>query len=181
MADDQPELHELTKMLLLRMDVHPEEFFDNFGHPAPYKWRHALQSVEHYGRPEDKQALYAAYMDHALRVALKTLLAPEEPTVGQNPVGIPNTGNMSVVAPNHYGVFGGNGGNGGNGGPYPAMQQAQQAQARAQAALMQAHQPMRANSVTISPSAARAMGLKPPTVNETFVEAYERIKKRLGL
>ena len=161
MADEQPQLHDLTKLLLDRMKTYPEEFFAGANIPDPYKWRHALQTVENYGRPEDKQALHAAYMDHGFQAALKTLLVPEEEAqpVGQSSGGV--SFGVSAI--------------GRNVGPSLTQQQAQ--------ALMQTQQvpQVRANSVTISPNVARAMGLKPPTVNETFVEAYERIKKRLGL
>ena len=170
MADDQPELHELTKMLLLRMDVHPEEFYCGPTGPESRKWATSLSAIKYCGTPEDIAAINKAYMDLVLQSALKVLLAPEganAAAVGQNPVGIPNTGNVSVVVPNHYGVFGGNGG---NGGPSPTMQQAQ-------AAMQQAHQPMWVNSVTVHPSA----GFSVPTAKNALAETYEQLKKRLGL
>lgn len=161
---DQPELHDLTKFLVDRIKTYPEEFSIRYGHEfSSSRWLVAIHAVFTSGTPEDVAALRKAVMDYALQDTLKTLLAPEEPAdihVGQSSSGIP------VGNPSAYGGVQGSIGVGG--GPSLTQQQAQQ----------RAQQP---NSVTISPNVARAMGLKPPTVNETFVETYERIKKRLGL
>lgn len=156
---DEPQLHDLTKFILSRLESYPEEFFYDLTGLESKKWATSLSAIKYCGTAEDKAAINKAYMDFTLQNALKTLLAPEESAdsiVGQNSNGFQNA---SPLTPryNSYGGFVGNGG--------PSLTQ------------QQAHQPMRANSVTIHPSA----GLKPPTARETLAEAYEQLKKRLGL
>lgn len=102
---EQPQLHDLTKFILSRLESYPEEFFFSNTGPESKKWATSLSAIKYCGTPEDIAAINKAYMDRVLQNALEVLLAPEEPTVGQSPVGIPNTGNVSVVTPNHYGLI----------------------------------------------------------------------------
>lgn len=168
---DQPQLHDLTKFLIDRVKTYPEEFSIRYGHEfSSTRWLVAIHAVFTSGTPEDVAALRKAVMDYALQDTLKTLLVPKEEeskTVGQGqgPVRVPTTGNVSVVAPNHYGGFGV------NGGPSLTQQQAQAAMAQQQAMYQQAQQQL------LSGNPMPPLGT-PTTVLGT---TYERIKKGLGL
>ena len=59
--------------------------------------------------------------------------------------------------------------------------QAQALQTQRALAMMKTQRAQQSNYVTIPASTLRATGLKPATTKETLVEAYEQIKKRLGL
>ena len=170
---DEPQLHDLTKFILSRLESYPEEFFYDHTGLESMKWAKSLSAIKYCGTAEDKAAINKAHMDFTLQIALKTLLAPEESAdsiVGQSSNGFQNA---SPLTPNHYGNL-----------SAQAAMQAQQAQAmmRHQAqAMLNAQRAQQTNNVTAPPNVARAMGLKPPTARETLAEAHEQIKKRLWL
>lgn len=99
MADEQEDLHDLTKLLLKRMESDPDEFIAAPG----YKWRKAVETVREHGAKRDKDTLNAAIhkiaMDAGLQAALKTLMGED---------GVPLRLPANAVSP---------GGGGGSGGP----------------------------------------------------------------
>lgn len=87
MADNE-ELHDVVKLLLARMESHPEEFRDEYlmadlqptiGHE---RWDRALRAINQYGTPEDKQAIIkvlgAIRMDQVHEWTLDELLNGDE-------------------------------------------------------------------------------------------------------
>ena len=110
---DEPQLHDLTKMLLTRLESNPEEFSKEKTHR--YKWLSAVEAVREHGAKVDKETLNAAlhehYMGVGLETALKLLLNGDEDGVGLRSTKYPagNAAGLSSYTP-------GNAGNGGPGG-----------------------------------------------------------------
>lgn len=108
---DEPQLHDLTKLLLTRLESNPEEFGNGKNN---YKWYRAVETVREHGAKLDKETLNAAlhkfYMDEAHVDALKLLMNGDGDGVALRSTKHP-TGN--VVA----GLSGHTPGNAGNGGP----------------------------------------------------------------
>lgn len=81
---DEPQLHDLTKLLLTRLESNPEEF--SKGNTHSYKWYKAVEAVREHGAKLDKETLNAAlhkrYMDEAHVDALKLLMGADENGVG---------------------------------------------------------------------------------------------------
>lgn len=182
---DQPELHDLTKFLLSRLESYPEEFLCGPAGLESHKWATSLVAIKYCGTAEDRAAIDKAYMDFTLQNALTVLLVPKEEeeskTVGQSPVRVPNT---TSLTPNHYGNLSAQAAM----QSQQAMMQAQQFGAPMQSLTQQLAQQTVKNlvsqakdqqkpTVTIPPSLAKAAGLKPMTAKEQI----EHWKKRLGL
>lgn len=75
MADEQPQLHDLTKFLLSRLKTYPEEFADG-------RWGYEIGVIDAVGAGNNRKALNDALdnhrMDMVLKKALEKLLVPEE-------------------------------------------------------------------------------------------------------
>ena len=81
---DEPQLHDLTKLLLKRLESNPEEF--NKTITSSHKWSNAVETVRHCGPKSDWETLLAAlhehYMGVGLEAALKLLLNGDESADG---------------------------------------------------------------------------------------------------
>jgi hypothetical protein len=77
---DEPQLHDLTKLLLKRLESNPEEFSGTI--TSYYKWSDAVEAVRLNGPKSDWETLSAAlhehYMGVGLEAALKLLLNGNE-------------------------------------------------------------------------------------------------------
>ena len=82
-------LHPLTKLLLARMESHPEEFENGIAardkytsNPKSHRWYHAVEAVTDHGTEADKAALNAAlgklFMNEAHEWAMDELLNGED-------------------------------------------------------------------------------------------------------
>lgn len=75
MADEQPQLHDLTKLLLDRMKTYPEEFIAG-------KWEYEIGVVNTVEAGDNRKVLNDALDNHrmnlTLQKALQKLLVPEE-------------------------------------------------------------------------------------------------------
>lgn len=83
MDDEQADLHPLTKLMLARMESHPEEFPEEFRNTiSGGRWVRALNAIQYYGSDTDKQALdtklHAIWLDKAHEWAMDELLNGEE-------------------------------------------------------------------------------------------------------
>jgi site-specific DNA-cytosine methylase len=109
---DEPQLHDLTKLLLTRLESNPEEF-SRESHLKAYKWHKAVETVREHGAKADKETLNAALhkfqMDEAHVDALKLLMNGDGDGVALR----------STKHPTGYaaGLSGHTPGNAGNGGP----------------------------------------------------------------
>lgn len=74
MADEQPQLHDLTKFLLSRLESFPEEFVAG-------RWRHEISIIDEVEVGNNRKALNDALDNHrmnlTLQKALERLLVPE--------------------------------------------------------------------------------------------------------
>ena len=105
---DEPQLHDLTKLLLTRLESNPEEFGNGKNN---YKWYRAVETVREHGAKLDKETLNAAlhkhYMDEAHVGALKLLMGADgdgvalrstkHPTGNGGPGGVNN--NLGALSP----------------------------------------------------------------------------------
>ena len=66
MADEQPQLHDLTKFLLSRLESFPEEFGIQRG-----KWEKIIQYANQFLPKEEKDLLNRTLKEHYLNVALQ--------------------------------------------------------------------------------------------------------------
>lgn len=77
MEDEAPEFHSVVKLLLARMESHPEEF-----EPQNHKWSSVYQSSVEFWTAEEKRAykakLRAIKMDAAHQNMMKKLVAGDE-------------------------------------------------------------------------------------------------------
>jgi hypothetical protein len=124
---DEPQLHDLTKMLLTRLESNPEEFSTGKSR-SNFKWYYAVEAVREHGAKLDKETLNAALhkfqMDEAHVAALKLLLNGDENEaakgVGLGPARVQHNppGHLGMSGISQMGVpsFGGGGGGGGGGG-----------------------------------------------------------------
>jgi hypothetical protein len=115
---DEPQLHDLTKMLLTRLESNPEEFSTGKSR-SNFKWYYAVEAVREHGAKLDKETLNAALhkfqMDEAHVAALKLLMNGDNQNervglgtwVQHNP-----PGHMGMSSISQVGVpsFGGSGG-----------------------------------------------------------------------
>jgi hypothetical protein len=189
---DEPQLHDLTKLLLTRLESNPEEFSKEKTHR--YKWFNAVEAVREHGAKVDKETLNAALhkfqMDEAHVAALKLLMGADN----QNErVGL--SAWTQHNPPGHVGMFGishaGGGGGGGSGGNVDAKayremleQQLQLAQQQKALSLFKsqynaAHQTHELTvggvTATMTRDEAEELGLKS---KETIREV---LKRKLGL
>jgi hypothetical protein len=123
---DEPQLHDLTKMLLTRLESNPEEFSTGKSR-SNFKWYYAVEAVREHGAKLDKETLNAALhkfqMDEAHVAALKLLMDAadnQNERVGQGSTRVQHNppGHLGMSGINQMGVpsFGGSGGGfGGNG------------------------------------------------------------------
>ncbi len=157
---DEPQLHDLTKMLLTRLESNPEEFSKEKTHR--YKWLSAVEAVREHGAKVDKETLNAAlhkfYMDEAHVAALKLLMNGDGDGVGlrstKHPAG--NAAGLSSWPPGPY--------NGGSGG-FNSLQHQQARQLTPEEALAIIQAPPQPLSI--------------PTT--TAPTTFEALKRRLGL
>lgn len=181
---DEPQLHDLTKLLLTRLESNPEEFSTGKSR-SNFKWYYAVEAVREHGAKLDKETLNAAlhkhYMDEAHVSALKLLMGADGDGVALRSMAHP-TGN------------GGNGGSGSvNGNTIGPMSPGTLTHALEQAALQKAMMLSQLNSqfnaalqtheltvpgvgtATITREEAEDLGLKS---RETIREV---LKRKLGL
>jgi hypothetical protein len=78
---DEPQLHDLTKFLLSRLNAYPEEFSPR--KVSNRRWHKAIEVVREHGAKEDKDALnevlHKFHMDDAWQAVMEALLAPPDP------------------------------------------------------------------------------------------------------
>ena len=166
---DEPQLHDLTKLLLKRLESNPEEFSTGKSR-SNFKWYYAVEAVREHGAKLDKETLNAALhkfqMDEAHVAALKLLLNgnenENEAAKGVGPR--PGVAGVQGGPPGPY--------NGGSGGPAMSGSNIN--------SLLNQQQPRQLTSEEIQAmlqAPIQPMGL--PTT--TALTSFGQIKKRLGL
>ena len=168
---DEPQLHDLTKMLLTRLESNPEEFGNGRNN---YKWYRAVEVVREHGAKLDKETLNAAlrkhYMDEAHVDALKLLMGADGDGVGLRSTKHP-TGN--VVA----GLSGHTPGNAGGGGGSSSVNINTLGQMMSPGTLTQYN----AANQTLTPEEALALVQAAPQPLGTPTTMIDSFKRRLGL
>jgi len=171
---DEPQLHDLTKLLLKRLESNPEEF-SRIKLSADREWFETIEVVREHGTNLDRDTLNAAldkfHMDDTLEGALKGLLNGDENEaakgVGLRP-GVAGVQGSPTGSASNYGGGGGTAmGGGGNGGDFGfnPLQNIQPRQVTYEEMLAEVR--------------AQMSPLGVPTT--TALTTYGQIKKRLGL